>query len=104
MAWAAELDQLGHVDLADPATAVPEELADPVPREVAEDAMAADPVGADPVGPDPVTPDPDHPAAPTPHNGFRQAIAMFSRSYNTAVRLREQILAGERRDHIPWTG
>lgn len=88
LAWAARLDELGHVDLADPAIA-------PVPPEPAPEVAPPDH--------DQPT-DHDQRVSPTPQNGWRQAIAMFSRTYYTSARLREQILAGERREHIPWTG
>ncbi len=80
MAWAAELDALGHVDLSDSATsaAAPDSL--PAPTVV------------------------DQPGPVSQPDWHDQAVTIFDRSYRMAARLREQMVAGERRDHIPWTG
>jgi hypothetical protein len=88
--WAAQLDGLGHVDLADPAIA-------PAPSEPApaSDAVTPDRDGAA---------DHDQQHSPTPQNGWRQAMPPYPRFHYISARLREQILAGERREHVPWTG
>lgn len=87
MAWAAELDNLGHIDLPDP-TAGPgyedpaeqvEDLAEPVSHRTQA-----------------------HPVGPVPQPGLRQALAMVAQAYAAADRVREQMLGGERRAHLPW--
>lgn len=91
MAWAAELDNRGHVDLPDPAViAVPEVPAKPVSHWAR---------------PDPVVPQIEHTAVDplAPAVRHRDAAAGFTPPF-VAVRLRQQMLSGERRDHIPWPG
>jgi hypothetical protein len=89
LAAAAELDQLGHTTLAAP----------PVNTAPAPPPMTPEPPRREP-GPDQTT----SPPMQAPQPGAQQAAAAFARSYREAERLRDQMLAGERRETIPWTG
>lgn len=86
MEWSGELDKLGYIDLSDPATSIaPDDVAEPAPKKT--DAVA-----------------PENHAAASDDQPVQRAVATFARSARTVARLREQMLTGERRDHIPWTG
>ncbi|SDC51696.1 hypothetical protein [Actinokineospora iranica] len=87
LAWAAELDRLGHVDFADPPP--------PAPR--------PDPVAP---RPEPLPAPPVPPPAPVPvaRPDVRQVAAEFAQTYQAADRLRDQMLAGGRADHLRWPG
>lgn len=86
LARAAELDRLGHIKFTEPETAPePDRSAGPALRQVE-------------------APQPElEPRLLAPSSGWPQLSAMVLR-HTMAARLREQLLEGARREHVPWTG
>ena len=89
--WARKLDELGHLEFADEPVA-----GDPPP----EPPPRLAPPGPPPPPVPPTRPPP--PASPPPDDepDWEQAVL---EPYRVALRLRQQLLTGERRDEWPWT-
>lgn len=91
LARAAELDRCGHIKFTElDATPEPDRFAGPALRQV-------EPSHPRPEGEAPLA----HLLAPS--SGWPQLSAMVLR-HTMAARLREQLLEGTRREHIPWPG